>query len=166
MIALVAIVVLVSALNNATAEDGTLDLRLAYVVPSYESVVYLYEAPAGATVRMVTCEAVASGSWFGPKPWEMVALTENGRNGYAEPVVYRATAPGSGRLYVKATAAALEAGRVFVSLDDGQTWQTAAGPECRNTVILPMVKMGDYGQRTMDGDKRRWVQRITEGGGG
>lgn len=114
--------------------------RLAYVLPTHQAVLYLYEAPPGAMMQLVTCEIERSGSWFGSKPWELVVLNANPLNKYVSPTIYRVTVSISGNLYLLASPATLTPGRVLVSLDDGVTWQTLPGPECRNTVILPAIR--------------------------
>lgn len=115
--------------------------RLAYLVPTHQAVLYLYEVAPGTTMLVNTCEVLSSGSWFGNQA--TVILNRSAADGYEGPNVYRAVAPGSGRLYLKTTSPeTLEAGRVLVSLDDGETWQAVAGPQCRNTIIFPMLKRG------------------------
>lgn len=137
---LVFILLVVMASRTHAGEVGTGDLRLAYVLPTHQAMLYLYEAPPGAMMRLVTCEVERSGSWFGSKPWELVVLNANPLNKYVSPTIYRATISISGKLYLLASPVTLTPGRVLVSLDDGVTWQTAPGPECRNTVILPAIR--------------------------
>ena len=133
-------IALLLALFLQFADD---DIALRYVVPTYQAVLYLYEAEPGAEVRLNTCEVLSSGSWFGPRPDETVILTRATAHGYSAPLVYRAVVPVSGRLYLKASSPeTLKAGRVLVSLDSGANWQAMAGPECRNTIILPLVMNG------------------------
>ena len=143
-IGVIVFVVLLAALAGTARGQGAGQgqLRLAYVLPTHQAVLYLYEAPPGAMMRLVTCEVERSGSWFGPKPWELVVLNANPLNKYVSPTIYRVTISISGNLYLLASPATLTPGRVLVSLDDGVTWQTMAGPECRNTIIFPILKRG------------------------